>query len=104
MGDIVKTEIIREIKINSRGRLQVVPFKQNFEFIYRSATEIHWDNKENCLYAPEKMKDWSYVDWFKQILNAVRSEYGYILCIVKETNWINVPNDLIDQIKSVGDV
>lgn len=97
----MKTEIIKEIKIASNGRLQVVPSKHDFSQIYRSAMEIHWDNAAHCLYAPEKMKDWSYLDWFKQILKAVNSEYGYVLSIDKETKWSNVPNELINKIKSL---
>jgi hypothetical protein len=72
----MNSEKISEIAIDDSGRLTVKPNKQKFELIYRSALEVHWDDKKECLYSP-KPREWTYLDWYKQIISAVESEYGY---------------------------
>ncbi len=86
-------EKISEIAIDDSGRLIVKPMKQNFEHIYRSALEVHWDSKKECLYSP-KPREWTYLDWYKQIISAVESEYGYELVLTVETKWTNTPDTL----------
>ena len=63
---------------------------KTFRFVYRAAMEIRWDEEMQDFYAPTP-KDWSYSDWFKQILAAVRSELGVHLRVVPSTVWKNVP-------------
>jgi hypothetical protein len=40
----------------------------------------------------------TYFDWFRQIILATKGEYGCELKITSETNWINMPNELKNQI------
>ena len=47
-------EKISEIAIDDAGQLIVKPTKQLFEHIYRSALEVHWDSKKECLYSPKQ--------------------------------------------------
>ncbi|MFM7895444.1 MAG: hypothetical protein ACKO8L_05815, partial [Flavobacterium sp.] len=56
-------EII-EIGIDELERLYIKPKKEKFTLIYRTATEVHWDNEKHFLYSP-KPKDWTYLDWYK---------------------------------------
>lgn len=92
-------EKISEIAIDDSGRLIVKPTKQEFDYIYRSALEIHWDSKKKCLYSP-KPREWTYLDWYKQIMAAVESEYGYELILTAETKWTNAPATLKDKIEN----
>jgi hypothetical protein len=95
----MKTDFIREIKIDDTGRLCITPEKEDFSFIYRSAMEVHWDAKEKFLYSP-KPREWSYFDWYLQIIAAAKDEYGCALSVNKSTMWQNVPDFLKQQIKS----
>jgi len=61
--------------------------------------EIHWDDKGGFLYSPVNLKEWGYFDWFRQIIRAVQEEYGCLLVITDQTNWINVSYDLKVQLK-----
>lgn len=82
---------IGEIKVDDAGRLLVMPVlprRENFEFIYRAAMEIRWDQSSRCLVSPSpQQRGWSYVDWFRQTLQAVANEYGVKLQIGPWTKW-----------------
>jgi hypothetical protein len=95
---------IKEISIDATGRLCVFPLIEKFPFIYRSATEVHWDDKGNFLYAPSNLKGWSYAQWYVQIVQAVKSEHGTLLSISHNTKWTNVPGDIKEQINSLSDI
>lgn len=47
---------ILEIGIDNKERLFIKPDKERFSLIYRTATEVHWDNNGLFLYSP-KPKD-----------------------------------------------
>ncbi len=94
----MNSDTISEIAIDDSGRLTVKPSRQEFEHIYRAALEVHWDHKKHCLYSP-KPREWSYLDWYKQIVSAVMSEYGYKLVVNQETKWAEIPNTLKQEIE-----
>jgi hypothetical protein len=92
----MKTDNIKEIRIDDLGRLCIFPKKEKFTMIYRSAAEVHWDNNDFFLYSP-KPREWSYYDWYKQIINIV-NEYGCNLLLTNDTLYINIPDLLKQQI------
>lgn len=96
MGEI-KNDIIVKIEIDNAGRLHIKPKFEKFSLIYRSATEVHWDENKHSLYSPLP-RDWQYFDWFKYILKVVESECFVKLHIDDNINWVNVPNDLKEKI------
>jgi len=93
---IDKDNII-EIGIDENERLFIKPEKASFPLIYRTATEVHWDDTENFLYSP-KPNEWSYLDWYKQIIGIIQTECNYKLKLTDTTKWTNVSDDLIKQI------
>ena len=84
---------ISEISIDDSGRLCIKPTTKEFTFIYRSATEVHWDNNKRFLYSP-KPREWTYLDWYKQIFSAILSEYGCELTTTTDTKWSKIPEEL----------
>lgn len=88
---------ILEIGIDDKERLFVKPQTEQFEFIYRDASGISWDDKEKFLYSP-KQGELTYFDWFRQIILATKGEYGCELKITNETKWTNIPAELKIQI------
>ncbi len=93
----MKSDEIKEILIDESGRLRIYPSKEKFSMIWRSATEVHWDVEGSFLYSP-KPREWSYFDWYKRILGSIKSEYGYILLLTKNTTWDNIPIYLKEEI------
>ena len=92
---------ILEVSVDGTGRLRVVPASnpdKTFRFVYRAAMEIEWDEELQDFYTPIP-KDWSYSDWFRQILTAVRSELGVHLRVVPSTAWKNVPTAQCDEME-----
>lgn len=91
------TDQIIEIGIDHEDRLYIRPEKQTFEYIYRAAAEVGWDNKEKVLFSP-KPREWSYYVWYRHILDIAKDEYGCKLLLTDKTQWRNVPDDLQQQI------
>jgi Integron Cassette Protein Hfx_Cass5 len=88
-----KVDPIIEIGIDGSERLFVRPSLNDYEQIYRAAMEVYWDRGTQFLYSP-KPRDWTYADWYSQILGAVLTEYGRQLVIDDDTVWTNVALDL----------
>jgi hypothetical protein len=92
---------IDEIAIDQAGRLLVRPRlgpAHDFAFIYRDASGVRWDAGSRSLVAPAP-ETWSYLDWLKQIVAAVSSEYGHRLQLTPETRWSGVPAELQSSIE-----
>ena len=94
---ILPIDNISEVGIDDTQRLYVRPEKQTFEYIYRAAAEVDWDNNEKYLFSP-KPGEWSNFDWYRQIIIATKGEYGCQLVLTDKTQWTNIPNELKDQI------
>ena len=88
---------ITSVEIDNLGRLHLKPEKSKFTLIYRTATEVHWDNKKLTIYSP-KPRDWSYLDWYKYITKVAETEYSIKLELTDNTDWINIPVDLKNEI------
>lgn len=96
----MSTDKIIEIGIDAKGRLYLRPENEKFTLIYRSATEVHWDKEGEFLYSP-KPRDWTYLNWYKQIISVVLDECGCGLVLTDKTKWVNVPDVLRLQIEEV---
>ena len=81
-------DTIAEIAIDNEGRLRIVPSTNIYPKIHREAVEVNWDEAERFLYSP-KPRDWSYLDWFKHIINTAGD-----LSLTPDTKWTNVPEEL----------
>ncbi len=95
----MKTDGIKEIGINEKEQLYIRPEKEQFPLIYRTATEVHWNSKEQYLHSP-KPREWTYLDWFKHILNVTELECNCKLMLTKTTKWTNIPETLKAKISS----
>ena len=93
----MSTDNIIEIGIDNKERIYIKPETEHFEFIYRAAAEVGWDDKERFLYSP-KPKEWTYFDWYRQIIMVTKDEYGCQLVLTDKTQWINIPDELKEQI------
>ncbi|POY35243.1 hypothetical protein C3K47_15780 [Solitalea longa] len=88
---------ILEIGIDDKERLFIKPEKERFTLIYRTATEVHWDNNGLFLYSP-KPQGWSYFDWFRHITGVTETECNYKLLLTNKTLWTNISDELKQQI------
>jgi hypothetical protein len=87
---------IEEITMDGSGWLTVrpaVPAAEDFEFIYRTATGIRWWPGLRALGLLPEEKSVP-PEAFRRILDAVRREYGYELCLTCDTQSVNVPDEL----------
>lgn len=88
---------IVELGIDKYERLFIRPKNKRFTLIYRTATEVHWDEKELFLYSP-KPREWSYYDWFRHIIDVADKECNSKLILTHRTIWTNIENNLKKQI------
>jgi hypothetical protein len=93
----MRTDNIIEIGIDKLDRLYIKPKEERFTLIYRTATEIHWDNKDYFLYSP-KPKDWTYLDWYKHIIKVIETECSCRLNLTKDTVCKNITEELKTEI------
>ena len=61
--------------------------------------QVYWDEEQWRLFSP-KPKDWTYVDWFSQIIWAAADEYGTWLRLSPDTVWSDVSDELRAGIQS----
>lgn len=87
---------IAEISIDESRHLIIRPKTKHFPYIYREAMEVHWDSNGLFLYSPPP-RDWSYLRWFQQIMNAAR-EQSCQLYISDNTQWKGISDDLRGEI------
>ncbi len=88
---------ILEIGIDDKERLFIKPDKERFTLIYRTATEVHWDNNGLFLYSP-KPREWTYFDWFRHITGVAETECNCKLVLTDQTLWTNISDKLKKQI------
>ena len=93
----MRVDNIKEIQIDDLGRLRIYPEREVFTLIWRSATEVHWDEKDLFLYSP-KPKEWSYFNWYQHIISVIETEYHFNLLLTPDTKWVSIPQTLKDQI------
>jgi hypothetical protein len=98
--ECVRVDNIREVEIDAAGRLLITPNAARFPYIYREAMEVHWEESCGYLFSP-KPREWSYLDWFRQILEAARTQ-GCVLRVADDTRWLNIPVDLIAEMQASG--
>ena len=95
----MKTEAISVIWIDDCNRLCIQPDATTFEMIYGSAMGVNWNHQNHYLYS-QVMNSWTPIDWFRQILAAVQSEYEYHLYTTEKTEWKNIDKSLVNLIKA----
>lgn len=93
------SDVIKQIWLDTTGSICVKPNSKKFEYIYRSAMGIDWNSNEGFLF-PRLLGSWSPVDWFRQILAAVRNEYRCELLLTLDTEWINIDQAIREAIES----
>lgn len=83
---------IESVEVASSGELllRAAPDPRGrYEYIYRTATGVWWDSARSAFVAPTP-REWSYADWFGQILADAKSELGVALALTSATEWVNV--------------
>lgn len=88
---------ISEIGIDEKEGLYIKPKNEQFPLIYRTATEVNWDEKGLVLYSP-KPRDWSYYDWYTHIISVTDKECNCKLILTARTTWTNIDAQLKKQI------
>jgi hypothetical protein len=63
--------------------------------------EVYWEESSGTLYSPTP-REGTYGDWFRQILVAVKDEYGVKLKLTQLTKWIDVPLDSVQVLEAIS--
>ncbi|MDB5802471.1 MAG: hypothetical protein JWL63_3410 [Rhodocyclales bacterium] len=99
----MKYENIALVRIDAENRLCIAPEAMNFQYIYRAAMDVHWDAEGKFLHAPVPRK-WSHLQWFKQIINAVKDEYNCQLSVTEKTIWENVTGTAKEEMRRIAPI
>ena len=93
----MKVNNIAEIRIDGAGRLCLTPEIPDFAYIYRAGMEVQWDEQGEFLFSPPT-REWTYVRWFEQLVEAARGECGYDLTVNSLTRWVAIEPSLKEAI------
>ena len=99
----MEIEQISKIEILENGEMLIVLASGGmpmYQYIYREAAEVYWDNEVKGFKAPTPRK-WNHSDWFKQIVGIVSSGLGVTLKLSNATVWVNVPKQTKAEICAV---
>jgi hypothetical protein len=91
----VESIAISVVEVDPAGILRLRPnirVDENYEHIYRTASAVRWLREERML-TTVSLQGWPQSRCFRQILEAVRSEYGHILKLTPDTQWVNVSSE-----------
>jgi len=94
---------VEKITLNEKGIIYIKPQNYSFAMIYRSAMGVHWDAEKQCLYH-NPTKIWGILEWYTQILAAVKDEYGMMLIVQSNTIYENIDNETILKIKELSEL
>ena len=70
--------------------------KPMYQYKYREAAEVYWDNDIKGFKAPPPRK-WSHSDWYHHIVT-VAASVGISLKLSNKTDWVNVPSKIKTEI------
>lgn len=90
----MKNMLITEIRLENTGRLVIKPETGAFPYIYRAGLSVYWDNDGRYFYN-DLLQGQSLPESFKNLLKAVREEYGINLQITDLTVWCDIPGERI---------
>ncbi len=92
----MEIEEISKIEIRDNEEMYVIlgsGGKPMYQYIYREAAEVYWDDEAKGFKAPAPRK-WSYSDWYQQIVSVAASGLGISLELSSNTKWVNVPSEI----------
>ncbi len=92
-------EAIKSVEVLDNNQLIVVLAsggKTDYQYIYREACEIYWDNDLKAFKSPAP-RSFNHAEWFHQIVK-VAEKIGVNLTLNSETAWVNVPSNIKEQI------
>ena len=90
----MKHETINRIEVFDTGELFLGLESQGqpvYQRIYRGAAGVYWDQGRDG-FKSTPMKDQPCSQWFKRMVDAVRSELGVELKLGTDVIWLNVPS------------
>lgn len=81
---------IYKVSVQEDGKLRIYPQVAfyGYQYIYREASEVYWDQSEKCFFSPVP-REWDYKNWFGQIVCVARNGLGIILNLSKNTEFIS---------------
>jgi hypothetical protein len=86
--------------MDTAGRLRVYPRligNKNYSFIWRDASSMRWDDVDRFLYVLP-VDDFDAADELRQIVRAVKGEYGDYLFTDSSTEFA-VPDDVVCRLR-----
>ena len=92
-------EYIEKVFLNEGGVICIKPQKRSFDMIYRSAMGVHW-NEDGKYLSHTSPHDRTCLQWYEQIVNAVKGEYGIVLKTTPNTIYEGLDDSMIQAIES----
>ncbi len=99
----MELEEVSKVEINHKGELFIClksGGKAEYQHIYRQGREVYWDSEMKGFKSPPP-RQWTYLQWYKHILDVVSEAIKLKLIISNNTEWINVDDELKKILSSI---
>lgn len=97
----MESETINAIEITSSGQLLLLiesGGNPSYQYVYREAAGVYWDNDRKGFKSSEAPREWSYSDWFNHIIAVVKTGLGIEMKLSNDVTWLNIPEDVKNEI------
>lgn len=101
----MNSEEISKVEILKNGEMLLVLAsggKPMYQYIYREAADVYWDNERKAFTAPAP-STWSHADWYWHIVSIAASGLGLSLKLSESPAWVNVPESTKAEICGISD-
>ena len=89
----MEQETINRIEVLDTGELLLVLESRGrpaYQFVYQEAAGVYWDKNRHG-FKSTPIREWSCSQWFKHIVDVVRSALGVDLVLSPDLTWDNIP-------------
>ena len=102
MEQTLRPVSVSEIWIDHDGRLcvRLADTSLDLNQIHRSSASGVWWNRDVGALCSPVPREWSYGQWFVQMVEDARGEYGVDLSLVDSTAWRGIPSEVRTSIES----
>ena len=91
---------IEKVAVLDDGRFAVFPDRKepNWQYIYREACGVYWNQELGRFHSGEPPKTWGYQEWYEQIVSVVNSGVGLRMRLDSDTEFDSDSPGLADDV------
>lgn len=92
--------LISKVALLDGKRVLIYPksHKSSFQYIYREAAGVNWDDSEKC-FSSTQIDKWDIARWYQHIFQTVKEGLGIQLILSEDTHFLSNSSNFVTVIK-----